>query len=759
MSPQKKIIVTGHGLSPLAWLLWALDVLVWLLSVVGPIRWLLSFVSKPGAVQVGDAWRLAESRSALLTTPFAEVRTVADLFQRSCAKYADRPACGTRVYLGEHKVENTRFPLKKFGETRWMPYREFGRTVNAFGAGLLKLGLKPTQSNSVPDMILIFEETCVDWATACLAAFTQSLAVATSYATLGIAAVAEAVAETGAKAVVCNIRDVGKVAAACANACPSLEAIIFTVNYSLQKQPADSEVLTKYRVLSVVDVVELGASSIISPTPPTSEHLAVIMYTSGSTGKPKGVMIRHCSAVASVAAIASKFQALGCKEGGETYIAYLPSAHILELIAEFSMFSMGCAVGFACPKTISSKGACRVRPDGTVNVKPGYPFPPGGIQEFRPTLMVAVPKIWDILKKGVEENLAGGSAMRRFLFEVAFVARSRALQQGRDAPLFKALVFSKLSGMLGGRLKLGISGGGPISAEVQNFVRVAFATPLLQGYALTETTCAGAVQMLEDQRCNIVGAPLGSVEMKLRSCVGTDGQPEVLDRRHQPYLVSDREHYGEPCLGRGEVLIRGPSVSCGYFKQPDRTEEVFDLEGWFRSGDVGVFTPDGALAIVDRLKNLVKLRGGEYIALEAMEKEYTTSPFVDSITGGVLCYGDGGMDRPVALVQASAAALRRWAQENGKQGSPEELCSDKAVEDLVLQSLVSSGKAGGLSANELLCAVALVPGTGPAAGQPTAQSPWTPENGCLTASNKLDRRRIQECCAGLLEPLRARAAK
>lgn len=750
----------AHLLNPLAWLLWTLDFALWVISL-GPIRLLLSLVRKPVTVRVGDAWRLAETEHALVSTPFVEVRTIHDLVQRSCAKYPDRTACGTRSYLGEHDSEHGKFPLKKFGATHWTSYRELGRKVAAFGAGLVKLGLQPAMpgAGSSQDMLLIFEETSETWATACLGAFSQSLVVVTCYATLGKTAVAEAVAETGAKIVLCNVRSVAEVASACQGRCPSLEYIVYSRHCAHGSEiPQDSDMFG-FSATSVEDVVELGASTLRPPTPPAADHLAVVMYTSGSTGKPKGVMIKHSSAVASVASVSAKFQTLGCKEGGETYIAYLPAAHILELMAELSMFSLGCAVGFACPKTISSKGACRVRPDGVVNTKPGYPYPPGAIQEFRPTVMVAVPKIWDILKKGVEEVLGNSSAAKQFLFRVAYAGRFWALQQGRDSPLFKAIVFRTLSNMLGGRLKIGITGGGPISADVQNFIRVAFAMPLLQGYALTETSCAGTVQMIDDVRCGVVGPPLASVEIKLRSCVGADGEPEVKDSWQQPYLASDTSHGGQACIGRGEVMIRGPSVSSGYFARPDLTAEAFDADGWFRTGDVGLMTPDGALRLVDRLKNLVKLKGGEYIALEAMEKEYSASAWVDGITGGVLCYGDGTMDRPVALVQVNVKALQSWALGAGREGkSAEELCKDPVAEKLVLKALHAAAE-GRLAATEKIVALALLPGIGPMDGVPTAASPWTAENGCLTASNKMNRQQIHQACAALLEPLKQRAAR
>ena len=106
-----------------------------------------------------------------------------------------------------------------------------------------------------------------------------------------------------------------------------------------------------------------------------------------------------------------------------------------------------------------------------------------------------------------------------------------------------------------------------------------------------------------------------------------------------------------PCLGRGEICIRSESVSAGYLHKPDKTAEEFDSNGWFTTGDVGIWTSDGSLMIVDRIKNLVKLLGGEYIAVEAMEAVFNSSVFCNGLNGGVLVYGDGAMDRAVALVQ------------------------------------------------------------------------------------------------------------
>jgi long-chain acyl-CoA synthetase len=150
----------------------------------------------------------------------------------------------------------------------------------------------------------------------------------------------------------------------------------------------------------------------------------------------------------------------------------------------------------------------------------------------------------------------------------------------------------------------------------------------------------------------VVGFPMPGNSVRLKSCLGRDGEALVLDHRGLPYLSVDTKHHNKACFGRGEVLIRGNSVSPGYYVGESLTRSNFDKEGWFHTGDVGVWTcPGGDLQIVDRLENLVKLKGGEYVALENMEEIFNQSAFVNARNGGVMCYADAGMDLPIALVQ------------------------------------------------------------------------------------------------------------
>lgn len=241
---------------------------------------------------------------------------------------------------------------------------------------------------------------------------------------------------------------------------------------------------------------------------------------------------------------------------------------------------------------------------------------------------------------------------------------------------------------------------------------------------MTET-CAGLTfQRPYDLRHGIAGVPIPCCEAKLESC------PEIVDKAGQPYLSTDRMDVdGEPVFGRGEIMVKGQNVSSGYYMMPEATKEAY-VDGWFHTGDIGQFMSDGSLKIVDRKKNLVKLKGGEYIALEKMEMTFGNSDFVDAVGGGICCYGDGDMDRPVALMQVKEEHAMAWAKKNGVSGDFQTVLKDKRFYDAVMADMADQHKKSDLSHLEKIVAVSLL------------NDPWTPENGCLTAANKLQRRAV-----------------
>jgi len=649
-------------------------------------------------------------KGKLVSKPFPETSTLHEIASRAFRQYGPQKCMGTREYLGFH---STKPPVKKFGSVQWKTYEEVEKASFQFGAALRKQGLTSApevaslEAITKPCSIAIFENTCSEWMISALGSFSQSVIVTTIYATLGMDAVIDAVQDGVIPLIVCNKRNVGALLSKIKDM-PTLKTIVYTNDAIAKDEDVDVPTAPSgITVMAFEDFIKSGDTVAYPITPPKPTTMAVLMYTSGSTGKPKGVVITHGQICAGVATgkIAFKVQP------SDVYLAYLPLAHIMELMAEFLSIGCGMTLCYADPKTLTAKGA----------------YPIGALEQYSPTLMVGVPKIWDVIKKGVEAKVAASSPVAKFLVQTAFQARTFAINHGYDTPLFKALVFKKFSKVVGGKLNLALSGGGPLNSEVQVFIRTCFGCPLIQGYGLTET-CAGAtIQSIEDLRSGIAGVPIPSVEAKVVST------PEINDKNGVPYLSTDtRDSAGNIVHGRGEILVRGNNITLGYYMMPDKTKEVFGSDGFFSTGDIGQFMQDGSIRIVDRVKNLVKLKGGEYIAVENMEMVYGNSSFVDAIAGGICCYGDGEMDRPIALMQLNELVAMNWAKENGISGSFEEVKNSKELKNAVMNDLHKEGAKGGLSRLEKLVAICFL------------SDPWTPENGCLTAANKLQRRAVVE---------------
>lgn len=672
------------------------------------------------SVPVGDDFShrvIPQSKGKFEDTPIPHngASTLYEVFEKTLKKHGSSLCMRSRKFIGWKSAK-----VKEFGpEITDLTFNEVGEKAYKFGAALAATGCVPSDPVATldkvkkPCRIAIFENTCAEWMIGALGAFSQSLGVTTVYATLGIDAVAEAVADNSISAILCNKTNV-KYLVENTKKMPCLKTIIYTND--LVGENAEVDMPTKVprgvTVISFDDFVASGDTTKYPVIPPTPESAAVIMYTSGSTGKPKGVVVKHSSIVSGIAGAEIKLNL----DENVKYLGYLPLAHIMELMYEFCCLAAGASISYADPKSLTATGA----------------YPAGALEVYAPTHMVAVPKIWDTIKKAIVSKVALSPPVAQVLVNTALMWRSFAITIGLDTPLFNVLVFKKLKKVVGGNLEHAISGGGPLNSDVQNFIRVAFGFPLVQGYGLTET-CAGlTIQETDDMRYGIAGSPIPNAEVKLVST------PDICDKAGMAYLNTDRKDVdGNDIWGRGEVWVKGGHVTTGYYMMPEKTKEVY-IDGWFATGDIGQFMEDGSIRIVDRKKNLVKLKSGEYVALEKMEMIYGNCEFVDALAGGICCYGDGDMDRCIALFQIAKPASMAWARGNGligeieEEGDWEKVKNSKELYDHVMSCFHKEHKNSDLSHIEKLVGIAML------------DSPWTPENGCLTAANKLQRRKVIE---------------
>ncbi|XP_054651262.1 long-chain-fatty-acid--CoA ligase 3a [Dunckerocampus dactyliophorus] len=623
--------------------------------------------------------------------------TLAKLFEDLARRFPNRECLGTRMVISEEdELQSNGKVFKKviLGEYQWLTYAETLSAASQLGSGLASLGQKPKHN------IGIFCETRAEWILAAMACFMQGFPLATFYATLGGQAIAHAMNETEVTHIITSRELLETTLKAILAKVPKLRCIIVVDNTPTAwlGYPSGISIHNMDAVRKLGVRRDDGRPEQYEPLP---SDIAVIMYTSGSTGKPKGAMISHSNIIAGITGLAERIPNLTEED---TYIGYLPLAHVLELSAELVCLSHGCKIGYSSPQTLT---------DQSTKIKKGSK---GDTSVLRPTLMAAVPEIMDRIYKSVMAKLEEMNCFQQTLFTLAYNYKLEQLSKGHSTPICDRLVFRKVRSLLGGRVRVLFSGGAPLSAATQCFMNVCFCCPVGQGYGLTETCGAGTVSKVWDYSCGRVGGPLICCEIMLR------------DWPEGGYLTTDKPH------PRGEILIGGPNVTMGYYKNHSENKHFFvDENGqrWFCTGDIGESHQDGCLKIIDRSKDLVKLQTGEYVSLGTVEAMLKNCAMVDSICA----YARSSESYVIAFVVPNQKQLQALADQYGVSGSREELCNNKVMVELVLNVIKTAGhntcQADKRPSIEIPRKIHLSP------------DPWTPESGLVTDAFKLKRKELE----------------
>ncbi|ANZ75849.1 BA75_02360T0 [Komagataella pastoris] len=607
---------------------------------------------------------------------------------------------------GELKNVEKEWQYYELSDYKFITYKELQSIIFEYGRGLVELGIKPNQE----ERLHIYASTSHKWFQTYLATQTQNIPIVTAYDTLGESGLTHSLVQTGSVAIFTN-NDLLHTLINPLKKAVSVRFIIHTEKLDSSDkryggklyrdaQLAIDEIKKTHpdiKFISYDEIIALGRDSKLDPIPPKGDDLSCIMYTSGSTGTPKGVVLSHRNVLAGIGG-ASTLVPRSLINGKDRIIAFLPLAHIFELVFELISLWWGGCLGYANVKTLTDNSIRNCQSD---------------LKAFKPTIMVGVAAVWESVRKGILDQLNKSPFLLQKVFWGAY--KSKQAMKYCHIPgtsIIDAVIFRKVKAATGGEIRLLLNGGSPISADTQRFITNLLA-PMLLGYGLTETVANTCITDIDNFEFDVAGALTGAVTVKL------------IDVPEAGYFAKNNQ---------GEVLIQGACVTKEYYKNEQETASVFDYEkGWFSTGDIGEWTSSGQLKVIDRKKNLIKTLNGEYIALEKIESVYRSNSYIHN----VCCYADQNKSKPVAIAVPNETTLRKLAVQLKLANAVDEVDLAKVVHDSKLvskvhQSLLETAKQQGLTGIELIQGVVIL------------DEEWTPQNGFVTSAQKLQRKKILE---------------
>ncbi|MEW6337275.1 MAG: long-chain fatty acid--CoA ligase [Acidobacteriota bacterium] len=561
------------------------------------------------------------------------------------------------------------------GETRSLSSEQFLHQVAWLAEGLARAGVK------AGDRVMLLCDNRPEWHVVDLAVMSLRAVDVPVYGTLTAGQVTYQARDSGAVAAVADTDAQMSKLLEARDSCPRLRLLIQVDGAPRGGVTALSDVVAEGKEPLARERFWRRAEEV------WSDDLATVIYTSGTTGDAKGVMLTHGNLVANVLAAAPRVPV----ERDDLALEFLPLCHVFERMLGYVYMWRGIARAYCSVHHVADL-----------------------IAAIRPTLFAGVPRFYEKVRDRAIER-AGSSGPRAALFRWALGVGRRAAHRriaGRtieaslaaELALADRLVLSRIRSAMGARLRCCISGGAALSLEVAEFFHAA-GIRLLEGYGLTETSPVIAVNSPAPGglRLGTVGKPLDNLELKFA--------PD------------------------GELLVRGPSVTSGYWHKPEASAEAFDESGFFRTGDIAELDDGGFLLITDRKKDMIVTAGGKNVAPQPIESALARSPLVDA----AVVVGDG---RPaiVALLSPSEPEVRRVARALGLGDDPlPSLVAEPRIRDIF--AAVVHEVNGGLARFEQLKTFRILP------------APLSVESGLLTPTLKVRRRAIERTYASLIEEM------
>jgi long-chain acyl-CoA synthetase len=591
---------------------------------------------------------MSDLPTTLDTIPFAEAATLHNVFERRCARSPRTEA---------YRQFNT-----AMGGWRGYTWGDVHGLVERWRGALAGENLAPGTR------VAVMLRNCVEWACFDQAAHALGLVVVPLYATDNVGNIAYILGNCGARVLLLGEVERWQALAPLRTEMPELSRVLCCgpVGEAMQGDP----------LLRPVDTWLAESHAAAARPCRDPDALATIVYTSGTTGRPKGVMLSHRNILSNVDAVLQTVEIF--RE--DLLLSFLPLSHALERTCGYYLpIATGSTVAFA--RSVQDLAE--------------------DLQTIRPTVLVSVPRVYERVYAKIQQQLEEKGTPARQLFETAEDVgwhRFEAAQHRGEAPgamasvmwpVLRHLVADKLLARLGGRLRIAVSGGAPVSRKLMHCF-IGLGLPVLQGYGLTEASPIVTANRLEDNVPDSVGRVIPGVEVRLGP--------------------------------QDELLVRGPNVMLGYWNDPAKTAETIDAEGWLHTGDIAKIDDAGHVYIVGRLKDILVTSTGEKVPPADIELAITEDPLFEQ----VFVMGEG---RPFvsALAVLNPDAWKALAQAHGLSADGLHTAEAKQA---VLERLKPR--------------LAPFPSYARVRQVWLSLDPWTTDNGLITPTMKLRRRQLEQ---------------
>ena len=591
------------------------------------------------------------AKGELRQTMHLGIKTMWDTFE-----YNLKVGRGKKKFMGYRKKINKDELEQKY---TWITYEEANKMILNFSRGLNVLNLCPKVDieNEEPLRLLgIYSKNRPEWLLSYFGAVRDSITIVTVYDTLGDVALEYIFNQTKLSSIVLEAKVLEKFYNLAKNEKTGKIKNLIVLDKNEDEKYCEELKKLGFNIFTWEEIAKEGEEKgkDIEFHSPSPDSISTINYTSGTTGNPKGAKVAHNSIILNTDVI----EMLGLYLDIETdsYLSFLPLAHIMETLIMAVLVSRGIPIGFY------NGDAKKLIEDAQI---------------LHPTCMCGVPRIAQRIYDAINSNLKKMTTMIQRIFKKAIDLKINDYKEkGILTNLFwDNIIFRNVRNVLGGRLRFMLLGSAPMDGYVLNFLRCALSCEIVEGYGQTEDAAGILLTKTYDPVTGHLGGPGYSTELKL------------IDVPDLEYKSTDIDPDTGKWRPRGELCVRGPILFKGYLNLPEETEKSLDKDGWLHSGDVAMIIPEhgNAFRIIDRVKNMFKLQQGEYISPEKIENKLGNCKYIEQI----FIYGDSLQNYLVGILVPKSKDVIEFLKKKGIENVSKENYKDYFEDEDLIKDILN----------------------------------------------------------------------